>query len=142
MKSFIKKAVNWWIRIVVVITVLGIPALAIFDRLNPWPPAVEALSAYPNQSRICVGLGAETKWTESTTTSSIQRTFILFPRVFSSPSVIEIAATEGSPALVNESRFLFWFALTIYVTALTLCFRFFQKRKAAPKNASNDTDQK
>lgn len=113
----------WGLRIAAVCLVVALPAVVAFDRFSPWPPAIQALSAYPGQSRICVGYGSDSEWTPSGSRSSIQRSFLLFPRAVKSPSIITITSTDGAAATVDESSFAFWFLFAFYAVALFFCIR-------------------
>jgi hypothetical protein len=103
--------------------VVGLPVLGVFDRFSPWPPAIDALSAYSGQSRVCVGYSTDHEWTSTASHSSVQRSYLLFPRALSSPSIISVTVTDGSAAVVTESRFGLWFFVAIYVSALFYCLR-------------------
>ena len=116
--------VTWGLRIAAVCIVLALPVGAAFDRFSPWPPAIQALSAYPDQFRVCVGFGSDSEWTPTGSHSSIQRSFLLFPRVVSSPCIITITSTDGAKATIDESRMAFGFFIAFYALALLFCIRF------------------
>ena len=118
-----RRSIAWMLQAAAVCLVIVFPALAAFDRISPWPPAVEALSAYPGQSRICVGYGMDSEWTPTASHSSVQRSFLLLPRALTSPSIIFVTVTDGAAAVTSESRFTFWFALAVYLIALIFSVR-------------------
>lgn len=117
------RCMAWGLRIAAVCLVIALPALVAFDRFRPWPPAIQALSAYPDQIRICVGYGSDSEWTPTGSHSSIQRSFLLFPRAVTSPSIITITSIDGAPATFDESSFAFWFFFAFYAIALFFCIR-------------------
>ena len=119
----LKTLFRWWLSAVAICCVVGLPALALYDRLSPWPPAIEALSAYSGQNRFCVGSGTDSEWTPTASHLSIQRSYILVPRAFASPSVITVISTDHAPAVVSESPGTFWFVIAIYSVALFFCVR-------------------
>jgi hypothetical protein len=122
--QFWMRFVRFGLRITPVCVVSALPTLAIFDRFNPWRPAVNALSAYSGQRRVCVGVGGHHTRTSAGTYSSVERSFVLFPQVLTSPSIITVSVADGAPGVVTESRFAFWLVAAIYITALVLSARF------------------
>ena len=123
MMPLLKTIFQWSLRLIAFCVVVGFPALAVFDRFSPWLPAVEALSVYSGQSRVCVGYGTDSERTATSSHSTVQRSFFLMPRALTSPSIITITATDGGAAVISESRFAFWFVVAIYLIALSFCRR-------------------
>ena len=110
----------WGLRIAPLCFVLVVPAVALYDQLSPWPPAIDALSAFPGQTRICVGLGSESRRTPTDYHSLIERSFVLMPRAFSVPSIISITSTDSAAPIVEESRSGFWFGAAGYICMLAI----------------------
>ena len=118
--------IAWGLRIVPVCFVIALPALALFDRFSPWPPAIEALSTYSGQSRVCVGYGSDTERTGTASHWSVQRSFLLFPRALTSPSIITVAATDGTSVSIAESVLAFWVLVVIYTVSVIFSVHFFR----------------
>lgn len=104
--------------------VIALPALVVYDRLNPWPSAVKALSIHPGQSRVCVGSGADSEMTSEGLQTSKQRSYILLPMALVSPSVITVSESNGAAVVLTESRSSFWFYAVLYVISLVFCVYF------------------
>lgn len=125
MKFLLRLLFKCWLYAIAICVLVGIPALAIFDQLNPWLPAVEALSTYTGQHRLCVGQATSTKIISGVHHSSAERSFLLVPRILQSPSVITVRTIDDTSAVVSESRRGFWFLLGISICAFVFWFRLF-----------------
>ena len=116
--------------------VVALPLMAVWDRYSPWPPAVEALLAFPGQGRVCVGSGSDNEEAPTGSHVAVQRSFVLFPKALTSPSIITVTSTDGGEPVVDESQMAFWFLFVIQGAALFFCVRLFQgwMSKAHPKS--------
>jgi hypothetical protein len=115
--------VVWGLRMAAVCLVVSLPLMVVWDRFSPWPPAIQALSAYPGQSRLCVGSGSDNEETPTGSQASVQRSFVLFPRALTSPTIITVTSTDGAEPVVEESHLAFWFLFVIQTVALFFCVR-------------------
>ena len=122
--------VLWGLRIAPICLVIALPAVALFDRFSPWPAAIDALSAYPDQTRICIGFGGEGHSTAAGYSSSVQRAFVLVPRALTLPIVVFVTSTDGAAPTIEQSRFAFWFAAILYIIAAVVVVRQFQAYRA------------
>jgi hypothetical protein len=125
--------ITWGLRITPVCFVIALPALALFDHFSPWPPAIQALSVYSGQSRVCVGYASNTERTATVSHSLAERSFLLFPRALTSPSIITVTATDGASIKIDESSSAFWFLFVIYTVAVIFCVRCFRSIAARAK---------
>lgn len=116
------RLVVWGLRITPLCFVLLLPVVVAIDRFSPWPVAIHALSAYPGQTRLCVGLGGQGYYSRTAPDhrSVIQRSFILWPRVFTTPAVVTVTSTNDRLPIVEESSFGFWFITVIYLIVLVI----------------------
>ncbi len=133
------RGMGWILRIAPFCFVLALPVVIVCDRFSPWPVAIDALFAYPGQSRVCVGNSSSSESTPDGHHWSVQRSFVLFPRVFTSPSVIVVTATDSAAVTIEESRSFFWFLFVAYTLALIYCVRLvtiFRSKRHAQSNAT------
>jgi len=133
------RSMGWFVRIIPFCIVLGLPVVMVYDRFRPWPVALNALTAYPGQSRMCIGNSSSSDEKPDGYHWSVQRAFILFPRVLSSPSVIFVTTTESVAAKIEESRFAFWFFFVCYGLIVIYCIRRVRILRSIHHTASNAT---
>jgi hypothetical protein len=128
----------WGLRIAPGCFVIVVPAVALYDQFSPWPPAMEALSAYPKQMRFCVGLSTESRRAPTDYHSRIQRSFVLLPRAFTLPSLVTITSADSARPIVEESRLGFWVGASGYISMLIICGwqirRFLSARRSTTGN--------
>lgn len=77
--------------------------VAIYGGARPWPPATEALATFQNQTPILIGVGFKS----TTTSTQSYRSYILFPSVLRSPSILTIRQVDHSPIQVQVESFAF-----------------------------------
>jgi len=117
--------VIWSLRMAPFLLVVAAPVTVVVDRCSPWLPALQELSVYGGQCRACVGISGEEEGSGAQAHVTISRSFLLFPRVFTAPSLISVTATDGAATTV-ESGVTFWLFLTLYAGAVVYCFRYFR----------------
>jgi len=105
-----------YLKICLLIVVLLFPALAIYDRINPWPAAGMISKKYHGQKRICVGFGsfAQFSFAEKTAKPAAQRSFILIPSVFGAPKIITVIEDQDGKISELESGVGFWVLFSFY----------------------------
>jgi hypothetical protein len=120
------------------LSLLLVPAMAIYGALVPWPAIQGTLSGYRGQTPIQVGGSYRAIHTTSTSNVWVARSYILFPAVLSDPKLVSFSQENDNPVSLSESRS----ALFLGLSWLILCAIgtwWFWFRRAPPNNSSKPT---
>ena len=123
----VQALVRFWLRFIVfsfrimpACFVLLLPIVIIHDRISPWPAALSTLSQYRGQFRICVGGGSHTEDTAEGRSSTVSRSYILLPMVFSEQSVYNVVSTNGASPTIEQDQSGFWIQSIMYLGFLLI----------------------
>jgi hypothetical protein len=118
-----------WIAIVISIPLylLTLVALPIYDFIFPWKQAVETLNLrFPEQNRVCLGIGFSSQLNSDSVLSEKCRTFLLFPSVLKEPqeySVIETTVDGASRLEITHSSYNILIEALVYIGCLIFTWK-------------------
>ena len=98
----LRKWFRWVSKYLAVAVLVGIPAIAAWGALNPWPPA--AVSFAPPNDKIPLLVGMRFKYSNASgvSTRTESRSYLLLPATLSWPRVVTVAQTDRGPVQVSE----------------------------------------
>lgn len=103
------------------LSLLLVPVLAIYGWITPWAPIQPALERYSDQTPILVGTSYEARHTNSGSTVSASRSYILLPSVLNDPQLVTFSQVNSKPVIVIRSRgalalMISWWAVCMFGT--------------------------
>lgn len=110
-----------WIAIVICIPLylLTVVALPVFDFIFPWKQAVDELKeSYPDQNRVCVGIGFSSQVNSLSTLSENFRSYLLFPAFLKDPqefSVVETSIDGVGHLRITRSSYSIFLEALVYI---------------------------
>jgi hypothetical protein len=135
-----KKMFYWLIKIGAPLTVILIPAVALYGTMIGWMPASPTLAKFQPETPIMIGFSESHKqsWIDGTwyDNSYSQRQYILFPSVFRHPKIISIRQNAGKTLIVTESEYGFIYAVVWYLLCLIATWFFWFRPRKEDMNES------
>jgi len=97
--------------------------LLIYDNYYPWDVAENELKEhFPDQTHIAVGYGYDSEYKDGETKITVQRSYILIPRVFKDWSIVTILEINEKDIKVRFSPYTFIFYLVFWGGILGMGF--------------------
>ena len=130
----LKKMFYWLIKICAPLTLILIPAVALYGTISAWMPAASTLAKYQSETPIMVGFNESRKqtWIDGTwhDSSYSERQYILFPSVLHQPKVLSIQQNADKTLIVTQSEYGFIYIVVWYLLCLIATwFLWFRSRK-------------
>ena len=94
-----------------------LPLVVLFGFLYPWQVAGEPLSHYTGQSPVMVGFSYRSQGSLERRTTSVSRSYILYPSVLADPKIVSVRRTNEERPVVEEQKYGF----VLYVAWLIAC---------------------
>jgi hypothetical protein len=116
------------------LSLLLVPALAIYGSLTPWPPIQSALDRYAGQTPLLVGASYQARYTDTGNTVSASRSYVMIPSVFSDPKLVTFSQHNQGQVVVAQSRSGLFFLIGWWVLCL-LGIWWFWLRRVPPNNS-------
>lgn len=133
----------WWLKICCAIFVFALPLAPLYDHYFPWPPALEVRTNanYRGQIWISVGYGysSSTRKVNGTlrTESAIERSYVLFPSVMTSPKIVTVFQDQEGRITVGGSALAFWFLLIVYLSCAWVAWHFLYRPWLSHRSGSS-----
>ena len=122
--KFYFKSLWWFIIIFSIFSIFAFPALLIYDNYYPWDVAENELKEhFPDQSHIGIsGYAYDYEYKDGETIITVQRSYVLYPRVFKDWSIVTIFEINEKDIKVRFSPYTFIFYLVFWGGILGMGF--------------------
>jgi hypothetical protein len=133
------KILRRWLRQVskylALAVLIGIPIVAIWGALNPWPPAQVTFASLPEKTPILVAVKFQYAQIADRKNRTQSRSYLLFPATITWPRVVTISQTDAEPPQASDPSLAgFWGLLGTIAFAAFVVWRTWFRR--VPANAA------
>lgn len=130
----------WLIKFGAPLTLILIPAVAMYGMIKTWTPAADTLAKYQSETPIMVGFseGDEQTWINGTwhDNSYSERQYILFPSVLHQPNIISIRQNADESISVSEIPYGFFYIIIWSLFCLIATWFLWFRRGKEDRNQS------
>jgi hypothetical protein len=132
MKSLVKW-LKWFSKYISLGVVIGIPVLAIWGALFPWPPAEQGFSGLSKSAHIFVGMKVNYVPLSTRVARTESRSYLIVSASLGWPNVVTVSQTDAEvPKVSNPSVIRFLILLGSYAFAACIVWRNWFRRAAVP----------
>jgi len=110
--------------------VFGIPVIAVWGAIFPWPPAERSLSGLPKIAHFFVGMKVNYAPSSTGIARTESRSYLIFPSYLGWPKIVTVSQMDqAAPKMSNPSLLGFFVLLGSYAFALRVVWRSWFGRK-------------